>query len=152
MNNNQSSQVSRRHFLASACLACAAVWLAPRRFLAEDGSPVTVIRGAAATARITVRKLRGGVSVLGGSGGNIAVLTGSDGKVLVDAGITASRPGIAQALSGISPDPVKHLVNTHWHFDHTDPDPRELFSPRSPMSKGRAAPGGARVLMFPKGG
>ena len=89
--------------------------------LFTDGpSPVTIIRGAAATAQITVQKLRGGISVLSGSGGNIAVLAGADGKLLVDAGITASRPNIAQALAGISPEPVKHLINTHWHFDHTD--------------------------------
>jgi glyoxylase-like metal-dependent hydrolase (beta-lactamase superfamily II) len=48
------------------------------------------------------------------------VLTGRDGKLLVDAGITASRPRINEALTGISSDPVKHLINTHWHFDHTD--------------------------------
>ena len=89
--------------------------------LFTDGpSPVTIIRGAAATAQITVQKLRGGISVLSGSGGNIAVLAGADGKLLVDAGITASRSNIAQALAGISPEPVKHLINTHWHFDHTD--------------------------------
>jgi hypothetical protein len=39
-----------------------------------------------------LQTLRGNVSVLEGSGGNIAVLTGPDGKLLVDAGITASRP------------------------------------------------------------
>ncbi len=81
---------------------------------------MTVIRTAAATAKITVTKLRGNVSVLEGSGGSIAVFTGRDGKLIVDAGITASRPGIAEALAGISGDPIKHLINTHWHFDHTD--------------------------------
>jgi glyoxylase-like metal-dependent hydrolase (beta-lactamase superfamily II) len=38
----------------------------------------------------------------------------------VDAGITASRAAITEALAGISADPIKHLINTHWHFDHTD--------------------------------
>src|ERR1700746_2151465 len=83
-------------------------------------SPVITIRNAAATAKINVTKLRGNVSVLEGSGGNIAVLTGRDGKVLADAGITASRPQITKALASLSDDPVKHLINTHWHFDHTD--------------------------------
>jgi glyoxylase-like metal-dependent hydrolase (beta-lactamase superfamily II) len=83
-------------------------------------SPVITIRKAAATAKIKVTKLRGNISVLEGSGGNIAVLTGRDGKVLVDAGITASRPQITKALASLSDDPVKHLINTHWHFDHTD--------------------------------
>jgi len=83
-------------------------------------SPVIIIRNAAATAKIKVTKLRGNVSVLEGSGGNITVLTGPDGKLLVDAGITASRPQITEALESLSPDPVKHLINSHWHFDHTD--------------------------------
>jgi glyoxylase-like metal-dependent hydrolase (beta-lactamase superfamily II) len=83
-------------------------------------SPVITIRNAAASAQITVTKLRGNVSVLEGSGGNIAVLTGRDGKLLVDAGITASQSRITEALENLSADPVKHLINTHWHFDHTD--------------------------------
>lgn len=86
----------------------------------EGESPVIIIRNAAATAKINVAKLRGNVSVLQGSGGNITVLTGPDGKLLVDAGITASRPQITEALDTLSPDPVKHLINSHWHFDHTD--------------------------------
>jgi glyoxylase-like metal-dependent hydrolase (beta-lactamase superfamily II) len=83
-------------------------------------NPVITIRNAAATAKITVTKLRGNVSVLEGSGGNIVVLTGRDGKLLVDAGITASRPRITEAFASLSDDPVKHLINTRWHFDHTD--------------------------------
>ena len=81
-------------------------------------SPVITIRNAAAIAKIKVHKLRGNLSVLEGSGGNITVLTGRDGKVLVDAGI--SRPQVEEALAGLSDDPVKHLINSHWHFDHTD--------------------------------
>lgn len=120
MNTNSKLQVSRRRFLAASSLATAAVVLTPRWLSAQSESPVLVIRGAAATAKITVQKLRGNVSVLEGSGGNIAVLTGRDGKLLIDAGITASRPRITEALDGLSADPVKHLINTHWHFDHTD--------------------------------
>jgi len=117
---NAVAPISRRHFLASTAMATAAVWLMPRRIFADGESPVIVIRNAAATATINVTKLRGNVSVLEGSGGNIAVLTGRDGKLLVDAGITASRPRITEALEGLSSDPVKHLINSHWHFDHTD--------------------------------
>jgi len=69
---------------------------------------------------VTVQKLRGNVSVLMGAGGNIAVLTGPDGKLLIDAGFAGARSKISSALASISSDPIKHLVNTHWHFDHTD--------------------------------
>ena len=86
----------------------------------EGENPVIIIRNAAAAAKIKATKLRGNVSVLEGSGGNIVVLTGRDGKVLVDAGITASRPQITEALASLSDDPIKHLINSHWHFDHTD--------------------------------
>lgn len=119
MKSNSATQVSRRGFLTSTVLATSAVALLPRWAFGEEG-PVTVMRREAATAEITTQKLRGNISLILGSGGNIAVLSGSDGKLLVDAGITASRPRITEALTNISPDPVKHLVNTHWHFDHTD--------------------------------
>src|SRR5262245_3298500 len=120
MSTSQIVRISRRRFLASTTIAAAGLWFTPRRALAQGESPVITIRKAAATAKMTVTKLRGNVSVLEGSGGNIAVLAGPDGKLLVDAGITATRPGITEALAGLSADPIKHLINTHWHFDHTD--------------------------------
>jgi len=113
--------VSRRHFLASTTLAGAGLLLAPPRLAAADEESIVVrARRSAANAKITVQQVRGNISVLLGSGGNIAVLTGDDGKLLVDAGFAGSRPAISDALAQISSDPVKHLVNTHWHFDHTD--------------------------------
>jgi glyoxylase-like metal-dependent hydrolase (beta-lactamase superfamily II) len=73
----------------------------------------------AAVASIATHKLRDNISVLEGSGGNIAVLSGPDGKVLIDGGIGASRPQLTKALADLGTDPISHLVNTHWHFDHT---------------------------------
>ena len=52
-------------------------------------------------------------------GGNIAVLTGPDGKLLVDAEVVTARSNVAAALANINADPIKQLINTHWHFDHT---------------------------------
>ena len=69
---------------------------------------------------MSVQSLRGGISVLSGSGGNIAVLSGRDGKLIVDAGIPGRLGQIEKALAGISAEPPRYLVNTHWHFDHTD--------------------------------
>ena len=117
---NRTSRVSRRQFLMLTAIATTGAWLMPRRLFAAAESPVITIRNAAASAQITVTKLRGNVSVLEGSGGNIAVLTGRDGKLLVDAGIPGTRARITDALDTLSGDPVKHLINTHWHFDHTD--------------------------------
>jgi glyoxylase-like metal-dependent hydrolase (beta-lactamase superfamily II) len=77
-------------------------------------------RAGAASAKIATQKLRGGVYALTGSGGNIAVFTGKDGKVLIDAGISTSHPQLASAMDAIGAEPVTHLINTHWHWDHTD--------------------------------
>lgn len=117
-------RLSRRGF----CLCCvgagaftaAGGWLTPRHAFAEAQGIVDMIRGEAAKAAIKIHKIRGNVAVLEGSGGNIAVLTGADGKLLVDAGITASRPRIQEALDALGNQPVRHLINTHWHFDHAD--------------------------------
>jgi glyoxylase-like metal-dependent hydrolase (beta-lactamase superfamily II) len=86
----------------------------------EGDHLVAQIRDAAAMAKIEVQSLRGNVTVLIGSGGNIAVLPGPDGKLLIDAGIPGTRSEISRALSALSGDPIRHLINTHWHFDHTD--------------------------------
>ena len=40
--------------------------------------------------------------------------------MLIDAGIGVSQPVMTKALAELSTDPVTHLINTHWHFDHTD--------------------------------
>jgi glyoxylase-like metal-dependent hydrolase (beta-lactamase superfamily II) len=92
----------------------------PHRLFGEEESLVPASRKAAETANITVQALRGNLSVLIGSGGNIAVLPGRDGKLVIDSGLLGTRGKIADALSGLSPDPIKHLINTHWHYDHTD--------------------------------
>src|SRR5438270_9262944 len=111
---------SRRRFVASAGIFTAVVWLTPNRLFAENENIVITARKRAETADITVQSLRGNVSALIGSGGNIAVLTGSDGKVIIDSGYATSRTKINEALAKLSPEPIKRLVNTHWHFDHCD--------------------------------
>jgi len=115
---------SRRRFclccLSAAGLAATGSWLTPYEAFAEARNLVDVFRDAAAKSRITVHKLRGKAVVLEGSGGNIGLLTGVDGKVFIDAGITGTRPRILAAANSLSRDPITHLINTHWHFDHTD--------------------------------
>jgi glyoxylase-like metal-dependent hydrolase (beta-lactamase superfamily II) len=116
--------LSRRGF----CLCCAGgaaaaatgVPLTPRQAFAEARGIVSLIKDSAAVSPIVTHKLRGNISALEGSGGTIAVLTGPDGKVLIDAGIGVSQTQIGKALADLGPDPITHLVNTHWHFDHTD--------------------------------
>ena len=109
---------SRRHFLAMSGAGAALV--AGRPVIAGHDGIVPTMLKAAAAAKITTHTLRRNITVLEGSGGNIVVLSGNDGKLLVDAGFTVSRPALSSALTAISADPVKHLINTHWHIDHTD--------------------------------
>ena len=73
-----------------------------------------------ADSDLVVVPLRGNITVLMGSGGNITVLSGDDGKFLVDAGISKSQGKLQAALDKIGPAPLKYVVNTHWHWDHTD--------------------------------
>ena len=120
MINQPASHYTRRHFLATAGLAMAATVLAQRRSEAEEGGIVPRMRHEAATAKLTVQRVRDNLHVILGAGGNIIVLTGPDGKLLVEAGLATARPALTAALEGINGDPIKHLINTHWHFDHTD--------------------------------
>jgi glyoxylase-like metal-dependent hydrolase (beta-lactamase superfamily II) len=106
--------------VGGGALATTGGWLTPREAFAEARGLVSLIKDSAAVSPIVTHRLRNNISVLEGSGGNVAVLTGPDGKVLVDAGIGVSRPKLTKALAGLGADPVTHLINTHWHFDHTD--------------------------------
>ncbi|MEW9309994.1 MBL fold metallo-hydrolase [Labrys neptuniae] len=123
MSRNLQHPLTRRGF----CLCCVGTSAAfigggpsPRSAYAEARGLVTVIKDSAASSPIVTHKLRGNLSVLEGSGGNVAALTGSDGKVLVDAGIGVSKPQMSKALAQLGAEPVAHLINTHWHFDHAD--------------------------------
>ena len=117
-NKRAANEVSRRQFLISSGVAVAAACLAPPRLFAQKGL-VEIALKESATAKITVQTLRRNISVLLGPGGNIAVLSGQDGKLIVDAEIVTARPNVSAALASISSDPIKQLINTHWHFDHT---------------------------------
>ncbi|MDB6143857.1 MAG: beta-lactamase-like protein [Pseudomonas sp.] len=122
--------ISKRsaRFLLTATLAAASLLGAGMTFAAEDkpAQDDYFHTGAGnhylhrADNDIITQTLRENISVLEGSGGNIVVLSGKDGKFLVDAGISKSRDKVKAALLAISPAPVKYVVNTHWHWDHTD--------------------------------
>ncbi|SEN18394.1 Glyoxylase, beta-lactamase superfamily II [Luteibacter sp. UNCMF331Sha3.1] len=102
-------------------LACA--FAAGHALAANDEtsvSPVVKINEAAKTTPITATPLRGSLTMLSGSGGNITVLDSPEGKLMVDAGIAVSQPRVEQALDAISHRPIRYLIDTHYHWDHTD--------------------------------
>lgn len=68
---------------------------------------------------IKVEKLAPGVAVLFGAGGNIGLSYGEDGNALVDDQFAPLTDKIVAAVKTVDPDPVKFVINTHWHGDHT---------------------------------
>lgn len=69
--------------------------------------------------QITAERLGDGVAVLFGAGGNIGVSYGPDGTVLIDDQFAPLTDKIAKAVADLGGTPVRYLVNTHWHFDHS---------------------------------
>jgi glyoxylase-like metal-dependent hydrolase (beta-lactamase superfamily II) len=71
-------------------------------------------------APMQTQKLAENVTMLSGPGGSVVVLNGPDGKFVVDTFVAPAWPRLEQALDGLGNAPVKYVIDTHWHFDHTD--------------------------------
>jgi cyclase len=63
-----------------------------------------------------------GVHMLESFGGNIGVLAGENAVLLVDAEWPQLFDKVTAAVRRISPQPIRYLVNTHWHWDHVGGD------------------------------
>jgi cyclase len=57
--------------------------------------------------------------VLQGAGGNIGVSAGEDGAFLIDDGYAPLTAPVLAALETVTAEPVRFVINTHWHGDHT---------------------------------
>lgn len=66
------------------------------------------------TARVTPN-----LAMLMGAGGNVAVLTGNDGTVIVDDQFAPQAPLILAAAKALHDAPVRFVINTHFHGDHS---------------------------------
>jgi len=80
---------------------------------------------------IKVQKVAGTVYMLQGLGGNIGASVGDDGIVVVDDEFLPLADKIEAALKGITDKPVKFVINTHWHGDHTGGNPH--FGEKAPI-------------------
>jgi glyoxylase-like metal-dependent hydrolase (beta-lactamase superfamily II) len=60
------------------------------------------------------------LTLLSGPGGNVVVSRGKDGMLVVDTFVAPAWPKLKESLAAISKDPVKIVVDTHWHYDHVD--------------------------------
>src|SRR5512138_3002289 len=68
---------------------------------------------------IRTEKLADTVYLLVGAGGNIGLSVGEDAVFLVDDQFAPLTPKIEAAIAKLTSKPVKFVLNTHWHFDHT---------------------------------
>ena len=71
------------------------------------------------TIQVRARPLAGGVHMLTGAGGNIGIVVGNDAVFVVDDQFAPLTPKVLAAIRAITPQPVRFVLNTHWHFDHT---------------------------------
>ena len=91
-----------------AAVACAAGFLSMTA-AAQDFSKVEV----------KTTKLGDTVYMMEGAGGNLGLSVGEDAVFLVDDQFAPLSEKIAAAIAKLTPKPVKFLLNTHWHYDHT---------------------------------
>ena len=105
--------------------------------------------------QIKVTKVAGNVYMLQGAGGNIGASVGDDGIVIVDDQYAPLADKIQAALKGIADKPVRFIINTHYHGDHTGGN--AYFQKQAPiiahdnvrkrLESGGAAGNGASVHM-----
>ena len=69
--------------------------------------------------RITTTPVSASVYMLQGQGGNIGVSAGEDGVFMIDDQFAPLSEKISAAVAEISDKPIRFILNTHWHFDHT---------------------------------
>ena len=70
-------------------------------------------------AEVHILPVQGNIYMLVGAGGNITVQAGNDGVLLVDTGVAPMSEKVLAAIRSISSKPIRFIVNTHIHPDHT---------------------------------
>jgi len=78
-----------------------------------------IAQGRFDNVQIQITEVKENIYMLEGAGGNIAVLSGPDGNIMVDAQFADLSDKILTAVGSISDAPIKFLINTHYHGDHT---------------------------------
>jgi glyoxylase-like metal-dependent hydrolase (beta-lactamase superfamily II) len=78
------------------------------------------MRAQMGTVPIQSQPLADNLTLLSGPGGNVVVLNGPDGKIVVDTFLLPAWPKLKENLDGLGNAPLKTVIDTHWHVDHTD--------------------------------
>ena len=91
----------------------------PALFIAAAISASSLAAQNYDTVQVRSQALARGVYMLTGSGGNIGLAVGDDAVFVVDDQFAPLTPKILAAIAAVTPKPVRFVLNTHWHFDHT---------------------------------
>ncbi|HEY6181895.1 MAG TPA: MBL fold metallo-hydrolase [Terriglobales bacterium] len=83
------------------------------------GAIAEMRKAMGATPPVTT-KLTDNLNLITGPGGNICVYTWPEGKLCIDSGVMGASNAILAQIDSLGPQPLRILVNTHWHYDHTD--------------------------------
>jgi cyclase len=70
-------------------------------------------------AGFEILPVQGSVSVITGAGANVVVQVGDIGVVVVDTGLSQNSENLLAAIRNVSPKPIRYIINTHMHPDHT---------------------------------
>lgn len=85
--------------------------------------PALAQNDGSAQVELAVRPVAGSVSMIEGvggfAGGNVGVSVGGDGVFIVDDELEQMSPKLVAALAQLSKQPVRFVLNTHWHGDHS---------------------------------
>jgi cyclase len=87
----------------------------------------TALTQQAPPADLTVEKIADDLHVLVGSGGNVAVYTTPEGVILVDDKFDQNAPQILAQVKAITDKPIRYVLNTHHHGDHTGGNQKMLL-------------------------
>jgi cyclase len=132
--NFLQKQTSRREMLRGSATLAGSAFLAhlfPARLLRASAagypqqtlSPADLLADMRAkfnAVPMETQQLADNVTMFDGPGGAVTVLNGPDGKFVVDTFVAPAWPRLKEALDGLGNAPLKYVINTHWHFDHTD--------------------------------
>ncbi len=132
--NFLQKQTSRREMLRGSATLAGSAFLAhlfPAKsirasaagYAQQASSPAELLASMRAkfnAVPMETQKLADNVTMFDGPGGAVTVLNGPDGKFVVDTFVAPAWPRLKAALDGLGNAPLKYVINTHWHFDHTD--------------------------------
>lgn len=72
-----------------------------------------------APAKLTINKLKSDLYEIEGDGGNVAVYVTDEGVILIDDKFDQDHQSIVDEVKGVTNQPIKYVINTHYHQDHS---------------------------------